>query len=372
MARVLYISQGYSTHDRRFLVRLQASGHEVWFLPCGRDRVSYESRQVPAGVRLLPPLREGRSRGPLRDAVRSVPRLLAHVRRIRPDLVHAGPLQTGTFFCALAGCRPLMAMCWGSDVLITPDRSAWMRWITRFALRRSQMILVDCLVVQQRVAEMSGLPPDRIVTLPYGIELSAYDRDHPQMDLRERLGWNGCRVLISVRSLEPSHGTLVLLEALRRILPEMPDIRVLMLGDGTLRPEIQRQLRRDGLQGRIHLEGQVSEELLPAYFREADLYVSAALSDGTSVSLLGAMAAGLPVVVTDAPGNREWVRPGVHGWLAAPGDPAALAEALRQALALDSAGRLQLGISGSAAVRERADWEKNFGKLLKAYEVIDA
>lgn len=371
--RVLYVSQGYSTHDRRFLERLRESGHEVWFLPCGRDPVRYETRPVPAGVHALPPLREGFPRGPLRDAWISVWRLRAHARRIRPQVVHAGPLQTGAFFCALAGCRPLLAMCWGSDVLVTPLRSPWLRWVTRFTLRKAQRVLADCAAVQQRVAELSGLPPKRIVTFPYGVDLNAYEEIGPGLNLRDRLQWQGCRILISTRSLEPNHGALVLMKALRRILPALPDVRVLMLGDGSLREKIQAQVRREGFEGRIHLEGQVAEERMPAYFREADLYVSAAFSDGTSVSLLGAMAAGLPVVVTDGSGNREWVRHGVQGWLAPPGDAVALAGALQEALALDVSERLKIGRSNSGEVRERADWGRNFGRLLSAYgELIHA
>jgi len=295
------------------------------------------------------------------------------VRRIRPQVIHAGPVQTGAFFCALAGCRPLLVMSWGSDVLVTPERSRWLRWVTRYTLRRAERVLTDCAAVRERVAALSGFPPERIVTLPYGIDLSAYEESAPRLGLRDRLGWQGCRILISIRSLEPAHGAMVLLEALRRILPELPDVRVLMLGDGTLRREIEARVREEGLQERIHLGGQVAEELLPAHFREADLYVSAAFSDGTSVSLLGAMAAGLPVIVTDGPGNREWVSPGVNGWLTPPGDAEALAQALREALALEDSGRLRIGVSNSGEVRERADWGRNFGRLLEAYgEIIHA
>ena len=64
----------------------------------------------------------------------------------------------------------------------------------------------------------------------------------------------------------------------------------------------------------------ISQERLPDYFRAADLYVSCSLSDGSSVSLFEAMATGLPVVVTEAPGNHEWVLTSDNGWLAAPGD----------------------------------------------------
>ncbi len=367
MAKVLYISQGYSPHDRRFMERLSESGHTVWFLPCARNKTRYEMRPLPAGVTALPSLREGRSHGPFVDAFFAVPRLRGHLAKIRPDLVHAGPIQSGAFFAALAGCRPLIAMSWGSDILVMPDRSRSLAWITRFTLDRAHRVLADCRAVSDRMTALSGLSPERVVAFPYGVDLDRFNGQVPFLGLREKMGWSGCRILISARSLEQSHGALVLLEALRRILPQQPDLRVLMLGDGSLRSRIEEDLRTSGLKDRVHLAGQVQEDLLPAYFQEADLYVSASFSDGTSVTLLEAMASGLPVITTDEPGNREWVAPGVNGWLTPAGDASRLAATIADALKLEKDARLRMAEQNRRRVREGADWRRNFSRLTEAY-----
>ena len=76
-----------------------------------------------------------------------------------------------------------------------------------------------------------------------------------------------------------------------------------------------------GLASFIHAPGRVNNDLLPQYLCLANLYLSSALSDGTSVSLLEAMACGLPVVVTKGYGNLEWVTPQQNGWLVEAGSP---------------------------------------------------
>ena len=63
------------------------------------------------------------------------------VRILKPDLLHAGPLQTGGFFAALSGFHPFLIMSWGSDVLSVPDSSRWMKALTKFALRRRNITL---------------------------------------------------------------------------------------------------------------------------------------------------------------------------------------------------------------------------------------
>ncbi len=367
MARVLYISQGYNTHDRRFLEKLTQSGHEIWFLPCGSDPVPLESRPIPPGVRRLPPLADGKGGGPLRGWLISWRRLQRHLREIRPDLVHAGPVQSGGFLAAAAGARPLMVMSWGSDVLVAPHRGLWPRWVTRFTLKRAGMVVADCRAVSERIAVLGGIEPDRIVQLPFGVDLGRFSGEAPAAGLRGRLGWERCRVILSTRSFEPGRGAEVFLSAVERVLRGMPDVRVLMLGDGTLRPRVEALVKQTGLGPRVHLAGQVPNDRMAGYFREADLYVSASESDGTSISLLEAMACGLAVVVPDAFGNREWVTPGVNGWRYPVGDAEALARCVREALA-DPGRRQAMGEANRALVSEQADWNRNFGRLLQGYD----
>jgi glycosyltransferase involved in cell wall biosynthesis len=80
------------------------------------------------------------------------------------------------------------------------------------------------------------------------------------------------------------------------------------------------------------------------------------------------MACGRPVLVSDIPGNREWVKQDVNGWLFPPGDEQALAskiiEAVRQRERLP-----QMGVSARRLAEQKADWQRNFKSLLNAYQV---
>jgi glycosyltransferase involved in cell wall biosynthesis len=126
--------------------------------------------------------------------------------------------------------------------------------------------------------------------------------------------------------------------------------------------------QQGGVSNQVHFPGQVNQAELPHYYRSADLYVSASHSDGTSISLLEALACGTPALVSDIPGNREWVQPGVQGWWFPDGDAQELAQGITQAIQQ----RIRLAEMGCAARRlaeEKADWGKNFPQLLKAYEI---
>jgi glycosyltransferase involved in cell wall biosynthesis len=141
-----------------------------------------------------------------------------------------------------------------------------------------------------------------------------------------------------------------------------------MLGGGSQATLLRQIFLKGGVQEQVHFPGQVSQNDLPDYYRSVDLYVSASHSDGTSISLLEAMACGRPVLVSDIPGNREWVEPGVQGWWFPDGSANALAQGILCAVeARDRSG--EMGQAARRLVEERADWECNFKHLLGAYEM---
>jgi glycosyltransferase involved in cell wall biosynthesis len=122
------------------------------------------------------------------------------------------------------------------------------------------------------------------------------------------------------------------------------------------------------MQERVYWGGQVTQSNLPGFYRASDLYISASHSDGSSVSLMEALACGLPVLLSDIPANREWVTSGEQGWLFSDGDWQALAAIIVTA----ARHRSQLAAKAEAArklAEQRADWSKNFEKLLRAYEM---
>lgn len=363
--RLLYLSRDYTPHDHRFLTAAVQAGHQVYAMRLEMRGPLLEERPLPPQVEDVP-WRGGRR--PFRW--RELPALRSDLRRalerVRPDVVHAGPIQSAAFLAGLAGFQPLVSMSWGSDLLVDADRNAWWRWNTRFTLKRTAVLIGDCDAVRRK-AQRFGFPADRIVLFPWGVDLQHFSPG-PGGGLRQRLGWQEQFVLLSLRSWEPIYGVDVVVKAFTQAAAREPRLRLLLLGNGSQAKMIRRMAADHGLADRVHWGGQVNNLDLPDYYRAADLYLSASHSDGSSVSLLEALACGLPALVSDIPGNREWITPGVQGWLFPDDDAVALAEAVLQAVQLQS----QLPDMGRAARRlaeQRADWSKNVQRLEQAYQM---
>jgi L-malate glycosyltransferase len=336
----------------------------VYFLRLERQKIMREERSLPVEVEQIL-WKGGRGSVNWQGGPGLVMDLKKVLRRYQPDLVHAGTVQTSAFLTALAGFTPLVTMSWGSDLLVEADRSAWLHRATRFTLNRTSVLIGDCQAVKQK-AEQLGFPPERTVIFPWGIDLDHF-KPGPS-NLKQRLGWDECFVLLSLRSWETIYGVDILLKAFIRAARLAPELRLVLLGGGSQADMLRSLLAESGLEDRIHLGGLTGYNELPDYYRDSDLYVSASFSDGSSVSLMESLACACPVLVSDIPGNREWIEEGEQGWFFPAHDEDALLKAILKAY------DQRMWLARMAHVcrqlaEERADWNKNFQKLLVAYDV---
>ena len=366
--RILYLSDNVSDHNRRFLFELAASGHEVHFLDI--------TQQVPA-KEWLP---TGVQRVELRQSIRrdAEPSQFAELqyefqsllKQLRPDVVHAGPVHTCGYVAGLSGFHPLVVMSWGSDILVDADRDAERRHATTVALNAADGFFCDCQTVRAAAQRYAAISRERIVQFPWGIKPGSFS-PHGSIESKEKLGFaSDTFVFISTRSWEPLYDIEVLLRAFHGAYQQNQRLRLLLLGGGSMANRVRSLIAECGLDRVVITPGIVGRKDMPGWFRTANAYLSCAKSDGTSVSLLEAMATGLPALVTDIPSNREWIVEGKNGWLGRGGSSEEFSEKLLVAASVSQRDLATISERNQQIVAERADWDKNFPKLLDFYECL--
>jgi glycosyltransferase involved in cell wall biosynthesis len=375
--RILYFSRDYTSHDHRFLSALAKTSHQILYLRLERGRYSLEEQPLPAEVELIP-WRGGQRPVQIKNSLGLLADLKRVIQEKKPDLIQAGPIQRSAFLAAFIGFRPLVSMSWGYDLLQDASRNTFWDWATRYTLRRSSALVGDCDTIRQ-LAIAYGMEAERIVTFPWGIDLNHFSPADRFDGQPETLGENTF-TLLSTRGWEPIYGTELIAQAFVKVAAHRPELRMVMLNSGS-QAGVLLQIFSNGKNIRpdtnldpssplppVSFPGQIGYDDLPRFYQSADLYVSATHSDGTSISLLEAMACGCPVLVSDIPGNREWVEHDRNGWLFPDGDPDALANAILHAVEVRS--RLaQMGIAARQVAEQRADWNRNFPNLFRAYEI---
>jgi glycosyltransferase involved in cell wall biosynthesis len=367
--KILYFSRDYTIHDQRFLSALAQTEHQVAFLRLEQGgwvqpgSNVLDENSLPPGIEAIS-WAGGRGRYGEVDKRQLLSSLESVLGRFQPDLVQAGPLHLSANLVAHTAFSPLVSMSWGYDLLYDAPRSQEVQQAIRFTLSRSAAMVGDCKTIRQ-LAISYGMPDERIVTFPWGVDLDYFS---PRTVSQDGLESDQPFRLLSTRGWEPIYGVELIARAFVQAARRCPALHLVMLGSGSQAGLIRQILQDGGVLDRVQFPGQVGLLDLPGYYQSSDVYLSATHSDGTSISLLEALACAKPVIVSDIPGNREWIEPGVQGWWFPDSDAPALAEAILLAYQQ----REQLAVMGRAArllAEQRADWNKNFLELFKAYQI---
>ena len=218
---------------------------------------------------------------------------------IQTFLFHANVL--GRIVARRAGVKKVVA-----GIRVAERAARWHLWLDR--LTRSWVDRYVC--VSQAVADFSakqlGLPPEKLVVIPNGIELDKYPARQPA-DLRAFGIAAGRRVVVFVGRLEPQKGVRWLIETAPLWLAKLPDCDLLLVGEGPLRASLETAARAAGIADRVHFAGWRAD--VPEILAASDLLVLPSAWEGMPNVVLEAMASRLPVVASDVEGVRELLGP---------------------------------------------------------------
>ena len=365
-SRVIYFSRDYSSHDQRFLTSLSKTDYDVYYLRLENKKNINIEKSLPENIIILPELLQD-NEFRLRKTPEVIKSLKSVLRETRPDIIHAGPIHSCAFLVALTKYHSLISMSWGSDMLVESEKDIFFRLITWYTLKRTSLFLGDCEAVKNKAIKF-GYPEKRIVIFPWGINLNIFKPGRNSL-IRQKLGWDEQFVLLSLRSWEKIYGVEVVAKAFVKAAKIEPDLRLFLLGSGSYKDLIKKIIHGAGVEDRVSFPGVIDQEDLPSYYQTADLYLSASFSDGSSVSLMEALGSGLPVLVSDIVGNKEWINSGENGWLFRTGDEEDLAKKIIDIYHRRSTFP-QIGEKARETAEQKANWDNNFLKLLSAYRIV--
>ena len=299
-------------------------------------------------------------------------RLWHALRLLKPDLVQTyniGALDA-TPAIRLAGVRRIVHAEHGRDVTDpkgdNPRYLRLRRWMAPF-IGRFVTVSRD---LQHWLVERARIRPDKVTCIPNGIDVAAFDVARVPPQPRVLLGEfapPGSVLIANVARLDKVKDQAGLLAAFKlleeRAGQQGADFRLIIVGGGPEHEALQRRIEQLGLTLTVRLLGNRSD--VAALLAESDVFVLSSIAEGTPLTLLEAMASGLPVVATEVGGVASLVENGTTGTLVPPGDAPALAEALDPYIA-DEALRRRHGDAGRARVTARF----SLNAMLSAYTAL--
>lgn len=301
--RYVLFGDGESPHLLKW-ARALAPQVDLWvassrgFLP-GFDGLVPEARRLSLGTT---PQFQGGNYGLLK----LLPRFTAWLEQVKADWVNPHYLSSHGTLAWLAtrwlgAPGRLAGSAWGSDILVAPQRSGLMRWVTRQVLQSCALTTSDS---EHMSWHMRALGAGEVMTFPFGLEtLPAL----PSSDHKVS------HAFFSNRGLEPVYAPERVLALFSAIAREWPGTDLTMANTGSLRQALEQQATQAKLRERVKFVGRLDAERQAALYTRARWYFSLPTSDSVSVSVLEAMAHGCIPILSDLPANHELVRSGHNG-----------------------------------------------------------
>ena len=251
------------------------------------------------------------------------------VRRIAPDVFHAHFVVEHGFYGAVAGYHPYVVTAWGSDILVEPERDPVSRLIAKWTLRRADALTSNNRYMAERMIAL-GAPREKVHVITLGADRFFLEERERSVNLRPPDDTRRPRI-ISTRAHEPLYNINEIIDAYTLVARKCSGARLVIAHGGSLTPELTR--KAVSVEGAIEFLGFVDPNAFREALHDAEVFVSIPSSDGTSVALLQAMAAGCFPIVSDLPTQQELVEGGANGFRVPLHGPPALAAAIERALA---------------------------------------
>jgi glycosyltransferase involved in cell wall biosynthesis len=340
--RILFLSDASSFHTKRWVDYFTDKGYETYLF-------SLEKSQGTKAEEICLSPKTGI---PFLKYLLALPELKKLIEKMNPDLANAHFIPNYGFIGALSKSRPLIVSTWGSDVLVSPKKSVFHKLRAKYVLSRADLITCDGMNLVNELSKL-GLEKEKIIFAPMGVEQKLLRTREDSFGNKDEI------ILLSLRSLEPVYDLRTLIRAMPLVLEKInKKIRLWIAGEGSEKKKLVELCTRLDIGEKVEFKGRISREELEDALHKVDIYISTSLSDSTSVSLLEAMASGLIPIVSDIPGNREWIEEGVNGFLFPAGDSQALAQKIvwvinnfKEVVALRE--------ENQRIIREKALWEEN-------------
>jgi glycosyltransferase involved in cell wall biosynthesis len=288
----------------------------------------------------------------------------SHLRAARPDIVHTF-LLTASLYGRFAAILERVPIVIGTEVNIYADKRPHHALVERLLMRGTDRVVVSAESVREFYIRQVHADPAKVDVIYNAVDFSQARPAAGRDRTRAALGVaGGAAVAGVIARLTEQKGHRFLFEALAAT-PALSDLHLLVVGDGALRSALAQDARDRGIGDRVHFLGARRDlgDLLAAM----DLFVLPSLWEGLPLSMVLAMGAGVPVVVTSVAGIPEVVRHGETGLLVPPANAAALGDAIARALAAPAASAT-MAAAARASVVSRFNVEGYVASVVALYD----
>jgi glycosyltransferase involved in cell wall biosynthesis len=231
------------------------------------------------------------------------------------DFVHAHGIAAGALLAGFSKFHPFGVSAWGSDIYLAPKKYPYLKDLIRNTLSKANLIHVESEISALRVSELSKIDRERFLISTWGVDLDLYTKTGVSPMIIGGVNLTQKRIILSFRALEPIYQIDKIIKAYSAIYTEFPDAALVIGSNGTEKPNLEILVEELGISDRVIFTGFIENAQKRALLTNSLFYVQCPSSDGVAITVMEAMASGLPIVTSNVGENRILVEDGENGFL---------------------------------------------------------
>lgn len=364
--RILFLSNGASTHTVKWVNSLSERGHEVHLV------FKQDDAPKPNTINdkvILHSLKKSGTKAYFLAAYE----LKKLFKMIKPDIVNTHYASGYGTLARLSKIKPLVLSVWGSDVYDFPYQSKIKYKLVKKNLLYADQIASTSNCMAEQVLKLLDNYEKEIAITPFGVDIDEF-KPKGSSEIGKQI------IIGNIKTLEDKYGIDDLINAINLLRIKLLDkdlndiwdkILVYIYGDGSKKEELENLIYELNLTGKVHLLGKIPHSEVPIALEKFDIFCATSKLDSESfgVAVVEAMAKALPVVVTDVDGFKEVVVDGYNGIIVKKQNIEEIANALEK-LVLDEELRRKLGENGRKRVIKHYNWQENVNTMENIYEKL--
>jgi len=302
---IAFVANGASVHTVRWLGYFADRGFDVHLLTFTESAIKNVTVHYISPSKIKIPLRLLK------------PRML--ITKIKPDVLHSFYATHHGAIGLLSGFHPFVLTVMGGDVTTATETSRIKNLMVRASLRKADLVHVSDVMLKERVEEL-GCNSSKILLQEWAVNTNEFSPQAKDERLRAQLGITDFYSVINAYPWEPRYGVDILIKALPYVLKEIPNVKLILLGGGTMEKELMELARKLGVVENVLFIGRVPREAMPKYLASVDVIVDT-LSDyaydrggifkrpkGTGIGQTNreAMSCGIPQILSDSASFKSY------------------------------------------------------------------
>ena len=360
MKRILFLADVNSTHTRKWAISLAEKGFIIGIYSLGKSEKDwFTEKNISVFCAGTANTKFSATTFSKISYLKVIPQLKKIINKFQPDILHAHYATSYGLIGAITNFHPFIISAWGSDVMSFPNKSFLYKYILKNILSKADEILATSPTIEKHIKLVINR---NVVITPFGVDTEVF-----KPTIVKSLFNENDIVIGTIKSLEKVYCIDILIEAFAKIKNVYKNSKLLIVGEGTLRKELEIIAKTNNCtEKEIYFAGKIDHTEIPFYHNMIDIFVNISEYESFGVSVLEAMACGKAVIVTDTGGLGEIVED----------DSVGLKIPIRNVDALYSKLKFlinnkticeNMGNRARKLIEEKYEWEKSVETMISVY-----